>query len=515
MPGETTAWRDPTWRRSFRLYMGASLLLMLVAAALSDGIYHADEYFQIDEFASHKLGITPAQDLPWEFDAQVRPWLQPAFFYAIAVPLRALGMEDAFSLMFVFRLTSGLVGWLSLLAFTLMATNWLGPEIDRRLLPAVTAFLCFVPYLLVRTSSESLSAAFLMLGYALLSRGAPIAGVLPVTRPRIAWTFWAGLFLGLSFECRFQMALPILGLGLWVSIVGRVNWRTLSSLFAGLLLSFIAGLVVDAWGYGSWVLVPWNYLRVNLIEGRAATFGVLPAYAYLYLIPALLPPIGLVVTVALLVFWWRRPAHSLTWVTLPLVLAHSLIGHKEERFLFPLYGFCPTILLMAFAPGPAKLARLADFFWRRRKSWIARALIAVNLVFLVGLSVLPVRVPMKTAQYIYRSFPDQFEVYGVGRYDPVSIWRGRLTFAAPPRYHHHSVEDLGALEAVWHRSRAPIYFASRLPLTADDMARFRGNVQLVYSYNPLWLSRLDFKWVSRLDWGCLYRIDPPEKSSDD
>lgn len=49
------------------------LLLIAVAAVRSEGHYRSGEHFQTIEFASFKLGRTPAEALPWEFRASCRP----------------------------------------------------------------------------------------------------------------------------------------------------------------------------------------------------------------------------------------------------------------------------------------------------------------------------------------------------------------------------------------------------------------------------------------------------------
>ena len=50
---------------------------------------------------------------------------------------------------------------------------------------------------------------------------------------------------------------------------------------AGMAFPLALGLAVDAWGYGSFEVVPWRYLDVNLVEGKAASFGTSPLPAYL------------------------------------------------------------------------------------------------------------------------------------------------------------------------------------------------------------------------------------------
>src|SRR3954468_228182 len=98
-----------------------SLLLLavvtLVTAWFSQLFYFPDEHYQILEFLSWKLGITPASELPWEFSARVRPWLQPLLYFLVAKPLILLGVKDMFTIVFVLRLATGLFCLAGLAAF--------------------------------------------------------------------------------------------------------------------------------------------------------------------------------------------------------------------------------------------------------------------------------------------------------------------------------------------------------------------------------------------------------------
>ena len=107
-------------------------LVTLVTAWFSDLFYFPDEHYQVLEFMAHKMGITPAAALPWEFAARIRPWLQPAIYYAIADPLRGLGMGDMFALTFVLRLLTGLFSLAALVAFSRAILQTLPGEEEKR-----------------------------------------------------------------------------------------------------------------------------------------------------------------------------------------------------------------------------------------------------------------------------------------------------------------------------------------------------------------------------------------------
>ena len=94
---------DPEWRRFVARWSGVSLLLIGVAAWFSYGFYHLDEYYQITEFTSYKLGKTPESELAWEYHRQSHPWLQPAIYYVAAKAAMRLGVENPFTLALIFH----------------------------------------------------------------------------------------------------------------------------------------------------------------------------------------------------------------------------------------------------------------------------------------------------------------------------------------------------------------------------------------------------------------------------
>jgi hypothetical protein len=76
----------------------------------------------------------------------------------------------------------------------------------------------------------------------------------------------------------------------------------------------------------------------------------------------LFAPAAVLAVAALPVAAWRFPRHPLVWAAVPFVVAHSLVAHKEERFLFPLVFLVPAFVALAFAgpdskPRTVRLAR--------------------------------------------------------------------------------------------------------------------------------------------------------------
>ncbi len=332
-------WREKPLRHWVLLH----LLIVLVTAWRSETFFHPDEHFQVVEFASHLLGWTPADALPWEFGAQMRPWLQPVAYAGVMRGLATLGMHDAFDLLTALRLLTALFAWLAYIALLSRLVDRQPSSQGRLRLVQASLAIGFLPYLLARTSSETAAASLTV--FSLLALDLPGAGPQPRPRTRI---LLAGLLAGLAFECRFQMAFLFLGTTAWWLWHRRPPVREVLLFLAGGMVSLGVGALADRLGYGVWCLPPLNYVRQNVVLGVASHYGVEPLPAYLWLLPAnLFGPIVVLCMVLLGRVWWRQPRSALTWGTLAFVGLHALVGHKEERFLFPLATLLPWILAEA------------------------------------------------------------------------------------------------------------------------------------------------------------------------
>ncbi len=403
-------------RRFVARWMAIGLLLILVAAVRSVGFHNVDEHFQTLEFASAKLGRTPWSALPWEYSFRMRPWLQPALYTIGARGLLALGVLDPFAWAFGFRLFSGLLAWVGLVGLAVCCGRWIADPWARRLAIRALVLSYFVPYLAVRTSAESLSTSCVVLALCLIGLGTEL------TSAGIA--FLTGVLLGLACGFRYATAVVVVSTLAWLLLVARAPARRLGWVLLGMASALVLALAVDRWGYGEWTLAAWNYAFRNFGEDRAAReFGDLPWYGYL-LVLARGPcaPINLLLALAVVVAWVRRPRHLLTWATAPLALVQCAIAHKELRFLFPIAMLSPLLLAFALEGVP----------WRRWARVLAGGVVALDLVGLAALCALPAQPQVAFLRFVTRRFPAGLEAVST---TPSSPWvRGKLTlyFYGPP-----------------------------------------------------------------------------------
>ncbi|MBK8227870.1 MAG: hypothetical protein IPK70_11945 [Flavobacteriales bacterium] len=316
-------------------------LALVIAAIFSIGPFHADEHFQILEFAGWKLGITPATDLTWEFAARIRPALQPAIVVVVHRLLNAVGIDDPYGTALLLRLFTAALAWYgAVLLFNSRLRDDQALQNPRlQSTYAALAFLVwFGVFAAVRFSSEGLSAALFLIGFAQVAYG-------DGERSR-SWLL-GGLLIGLASVVRVQMGFMAIGLAGWCLLVKRAAWPKLISFVAGVAVAQAIGLMTDRWFYGEWAFTAWNYFEQNIIAGKAASFGTEPWWWYFTQIAErAVPPFSIaLIALPLLAFVFRR-RDPIVWASLPFLLAHLAIGHKELRFLFPLIPFLPALVVL-------------------------------------------------------------------------------------------------------------------------------------------------------------------------
>ncbi len=461
--------------------------LHVVAALLSKGYHHPDEYFQIIEFARHKLLGTSGAELAWEYGARIRPWLQPAFYAGLIRAMWSIGIENPFLLTMVLRLVSSAIGFASLVALARAADRWLVSPSARTWLVGALGLAWCVPYLHARTSSENLATSFMCFAVAALL----IAVDTSVTVKR-RWSFGllTGVCAGVAFEARFQVGLMIAGVVLWT--VYRREWRLLVSAAAGMTVIAVIGRLVDHWGYGDWTLTPLAYFRVNIVESKASSFGVQPWWWYFRkIVSETPPPVGVAALVLAPWAWLRERRNVLTWATIPFFLGHVAIAHKELRFLFPMVPLVTTLLVVTFQRFAVPMVSLPR--WARA---LVILLVLPNLAYLVMNCVKPVRGEVLALESIWDATHEERDLYVAGA-SPFSYRELAFGFYTSPRARLRYIDDFAAIDHALD-SGAPflVYMSDNwLPPEAE---RFMSRCTVVHRSFPTWVARFNFKnWLQR------------------
>lgn len=320
----------------------------LLTATFSNGYHHPDEHFQLIEFAGLKLGWNSASDLPWEYESRIRPALQPAIAYAVIGTLRLTGVESPYVQALALRLLSMGLAFCCIGGFIRSFARTVN-ERHRMAYTLLSFLIWFLPAINVRFSSESWAGLLLLAGLAVLYRqGKQSAGT----------ALAAGALLGLSFECRYQMALAIAGLMGWLWWSKRWQWKEWMAFVGGGMGVLAICAMIDCWFYGVPVFPPYHYFRVNICEDVASMFGTFPWY--FYPVQMMVRPtwvIGFCLFFSLGCALFHKKEHPVLWCIVPFIVVHCLIPHKELRFLFPMANFVPLLLVWGYEWGVNRMNR--------------------------------------------------------------------------------------------------------------------------------------------------------------
>lgn len=316
MQGETA--RSRRWALALGAIVLAALVLRWRAFAPFD-ISHADEIMQYLEQA--KRLATGHGIVPWEYRYGARNGL---IAQVLALPWW-LGEALAPG-----TLAPMLAARWSALALTLIAlpAAWQLGALTSRRHALIALFVAATWYESVLFStlllSEVLATGLIAGGAALLLEGRRLR--------------WAGLLLALGVVLRLQYA-PFVAVLALAAL--RLDWKAWGQVIAGGLIAAALGAVSDlAMGRAPFAWI-WVNFTFNIGESRAARFGANGPFDYAtWLLLHLGPAAPLILGGALLAPARYRP---LVWALLANLAFHSLIAHKEYRFVW-LSTFLITVL---------------------------------------------------------------------------------------------------------------------------------------------------------------------------
>ncbi len=316
-------WKPSVSHCAMAVFFIVGFSLRLYAAHFPN-LIHPDEVFQTLEPA-HRLAYGYGV-VTWEWREGVRSWVFPAFLAAIMKATAWMGPGSSGYLW-------GISAVLSLLS---LVTIWFAFAWTKRVSGIRAALFaagtCAIWYDLVIFAPSALTgivaAHVLLPGLYLGKYGERV--------PERTRMFLAGFLLGLAVSLRIELA-PAIGFALIYFCYP--NWRQRAlPLACGFLLPVLVFGVVDAftWSYPFQSFI--KYFWVNAIEGRSALYGTSPWYWYVQALMLAMFPLSV-----LAIFGVRR-SPFLAWFALIVLVSHSMISHKELRFI---YSVLPIIVTLA------------------------------------------------------------------------------------------------------------------------------------------------------------------------
>lgn len=389
-------------------YIYTAFALYVITAYFSVGHNSPDEYYQILEFAAYKLGLGDPRFLMWEYHSQIRGSLQPWIVVIIYKALTRVAITNPFVIAFVIRLLSGMLSLVAVIIFIKAFISSIKTEEYKRWFVLLSLFTWLIVYNSIRFSSENFSAKLFLLGFSLL--------FLPNLRRSFFTYLGIGLLLGLSFITRFQSGILVLALLIWLIWVNNfsvinginkkvINWNKFLVLCLGILIAIIIGVMIDKCFYSNWVFTAWNYLDMNLLQGKAASFG--ENQWYFYLVVAALLPYGPFYVYSTILCAIYKIKHPVVLATVIFVILHSLIGHKELRFLVPVISFMPLLIIYSFETITAKYS--FAFGIKLKKLW--QGLWGFNCFLVVLVAFLPSGTQLVLCKALYDMYDTPAQLY--------------------------------------------------------------------------------------------------------
>lgn len=226
------------------------------------------------------------------------------------------------------------------------------------------ALFPLMPFVSTRAFGEAVALNLVVLAFGLLEFARKRS-----SDSKASWFFG---FLGLGLATLFRFHVGVLYLSYMMILLVLRQWRGLLwACFAG-LATCLAQALIDVLSGKS----PFGTLIVYLAEneGGAAKYGVSPWYnPWLFVLSLSLIPFSFAIARNWRGLW--RECFALLIPFLIFVLIHSIVAHKEERFLYPIVGI--EFLMVSYLWASAALQK-----WARK--------LYSPVVLFVGLMGLPV-----------------------------------------------------------------------------------------------------------------------------
>ncbi|CAN4084330.1 unnamed protein product [Withania somnifera] len=310
------------------------LFLRFVNALLVQTYFNPDEHWQVLEVAHHiSFGYG---HLTWEWEKGIRSYLHPVIFAALYKILALLHLDkpwfmirtprllqsifSAFGDLYLFKLSQEIFGdRIAKFALFAQLTNWfMFFCITRTLSNSLETVLTLVSlyyWPCIRSSASKISRGSRKWGLALAALACAIRPTSAIT-----WIYIGLLELYLTRDKLKFVLLEVIPIG---------------TLILGLTF------LVDRWMYGTWVLVPLNFLKFNFLTSGGDYYGTHVWHWYFSQ--------GFTVMVfTFLPFTLAGIFKSKQWKLSGLIAwslsVYSLLGHKEFRFVLPVL---PIALMFA------------------------------------------------------------------------------------------------------------------------------------------------------------------------
>lgn len=315
----------------------------------------------------------------------------------------------------------------------------------------------------------------------------------------------SGVFFGLAFLVRFQMALLLAGMGLWFIFENRSQIKVLLPAVFGFSWVFGLGVLIDQVGYGAWSFSAWNYFNINLIQDKMSNFSQQPMGFYFTRCLEYLPPFSSFLLIGALLGCFKKRHHFLVWTIVPYFVFHCCISNKDLRFLFPILPVSP--ILVGFGV-PQFFFNLKSNFWK----FMLRFSACENFALLVAVCFTSASSVMPFYSYVYENFQNGLELYST-KTDPYDMLGLQVNYYIPNNYKYILKPSMEQIEEKMLSSKQPIFVFDNQLEILDKTPELKKYCRERFRVLPKWVENLNFNgWLARSRPWKLYECFKPNVS---
>ena len=356
----------------FRTIVLASFVLHILASFLSSGWYNPDEQTCILEYVNFKLGISSnpcflnielKNQLVSDSSLKIRSWSQPFFYFLLTKISLFLNINDPFSITYVLKIVSSMIGFFSTYYFFIKTENHFNNNFSKKIYLYSSFLIFYLTFFHTRTSAENFGISFLIIGLAYYFSN-------NINFKNLNF-FYLGFIFGLSFIFRYNLGITIFCIIIYITIIHNnklnIKFAKFFYLSLGILIVCLFDFLTALWGFNKIQsikienLYNYEFLLNNITWLQFLLCGIFNdfcgggswnpkpfLYYFIFILLEFFPPLSIIIIFVICFFWMRGYKNIIFWSTLPYFLVHSLIPHKELRFIFPIVIFTPYFLAYFF-----------------------------------------------------------------------------------------------------------------------------------------------------------------------
>ncbi|HWY99112.1 MAG TPA: glycosyltransferase family 39 protein, partial [Bacteroidia bacterium] len=306
----------------------SALFFRIIAVIFSKGFgFHDDHFLVIEPAQSWIEGYDYNNWLPQNSGKDYAPegpsLFYPGIHYLILLYFKWRGITDPQGKMYIIRALHALYSLIIVVYGFKIARHYAGDKVAKQV-GLLLAVYWFIPMLSVHNLVEMVCIPPLIVATWLM--------INPESNQKASTYFWVGVLCAIACNIRFQSALFVGGMGLYMLF--NKKWKYILLIALGFILVFSlfqGGIDMFIWHHPFAEFT--EYIKYNIENAHNYIIG--PWYNYFLLVGGmLLPPVGL-----FLIFGFARSFRKyplLFWPSFLFFAFHSFFPNKQERFILPI-----------------------------------------------------------------------------------------------------------------------------------------------------------------------------------